>query len=110
MKDFWNDSLSKRLQTFYVRDATGNIMATYNWQNADTFKLDELVLYGSSRLGVISPDLHLYPDSIPPDSSDANLVGVSYFVTNQKQYELTNHLGNVLATIGDRRLPNIGYL
>lgn len=102
MKEYWNDSLQKRTHTFYVRDATGNIMATYLWENMDTFKLDELVMYGSSRLGVIHPDRILYTDSL---GSDTTMPDITSYATNFKQYELTNHLGNVLVTIGDRKLP-----
>lgn len=109
MKEVYSDSLTKRTYTYYVRDATGNIMATYDAKQTvgDTslvYKEDEVVIYGSSRLGTISPALQLYP-AVVPDSSDMQLVGVNYFTTNLKQYELTNHLGNVLSTISDRRLP-----
>lgn len=45
----------KAESTFYSRDARGNIMAIYTSAN-DTFRLEEQIIYGSSRLGVIRRD------------------------------------------------------
>ncbi|MCO5238377.1 MAG: hypothetical protein M9933_19130 [Chitinophagaceae bacterium] len=46
---------------WYVRDAQGNVLATYEVNNAanasaGTLKLKEHYMYGSSRLGIISRD------------------------------------------------------
>jgi RHS repeat-associated protein len=70
------------LITRYVRDAGGNVMATY----ADTTTIEEFV-YGSSRLGVYKGGVW---------EGDQTL--------GYRSYELTNHLGNVLSVITD----NIG--
>ncbi|GAA4843336.1 RHS repeat-associated core domain-containing protein [Algivirga pacifica] len=70
--------------TQYVRDASGNVMAIY--QDDD---LKELPLYGSSRLGIYRPD------------STTNVLKVG-----EKYYELSNHLGNVLATVTDKKTYN----
>jgi len=66
--------------TRYIRDASGNVMAVYQ---ADT--LSERPIYGSSRLGNLSY---------------ASKPG--YRTVGHKQYELSNHLGNVLAVVSDR--------
>ena len=55
----------QKLTTFYVRDAQGNVMSTYERTNAATndatmhqatFKQSEISLYGSDRLGQYKPD------------------------------------------------------
>ncbi len=79
-------------KTFYIRDAQGNILATYELATG-TLKLTELSLYGSARLGLFRPDYTVFP--VPSSGSiDTGYIG-------KKQYELTNHLGNVLATVTD---------
>ncbi|MBL7788683.1 MAG: hypothetical protein JNL75_02480 [Chitinophagales bacterium] len=51
-------------------------------------------LYGSSRLGMLRPDLDIVDiTALPPADWLA-----------MKQYELTNHLGNVLSTVKDEKL------
>jgi RHS repeat-associated protein len=66
--------------TRYIRDASGNVMAVY--QNN---VLTERPIYGSSRLGQL-------------DSASAP----GYRRVGLKRYELSNHLGNVLAVVSDR--------
>jgi RHS repeat-associated protein len=81
--------------TWYVRDAQGNTMAVYdnksgqvNWREQD--------LYGSSRLGTWEPNVNLAN----------NNAATVWDTIGHKTYELTNHLGNVLVTISDKRLPH----
>jgi RHS repeat-associated protein len=98
--------------TWYVRDASSNVMATYTAGLDSSKVLDsadlhigEKHIYGSSRLGIVTADY----------STDANTDGLSIYTspwtgahlpyyTGQKQYELVNHLGNVLATITDKKI------
>ncbi|MFT5823668.1 MAG: RHS repeat-associated protein [Crocinitomix sp.] len=89
--------------TYYMHDASGNVLATYDYvdnllDEIQTVTLNENHLYGSKRLGVANRGV------------DMNLAG-AYIGSNTKQrvlgektYELSNHLGNVLATVSDRRL------
>ncbi|SHM88243.1 RHS repeat-associated core domain-containing protein [Cyclobacterium lianum] len=65
--------------TIYVRDASGNVMGVYNNK-----ALKEQAIYGSSRLGLVNY---------------ASKTG--YRSLGGKKYELTNHLGNVLAVVSD---------
>ena len=53
-------------------------------------------LYGSSRLGLWNPGL---------DLSTTFDIDTSWLSEGRRTYELTNHLGNVLATISDKRIP-----
>jgi RHS repeat-associated protein len=73
------------LTTYYVRDPQGNPLALYDNAN-NTINWREQHLYGSQRLGMWAP-------------GDWTLAG-------NKTYELSNHLGNVLATITDRRIQH----
>ncbi|MFK7969022.1 MAG: RHS repeat domain-containing protein, partial [Bacteroidia bacterium] len=111
--------------TYYMRDAQSNIMATYQreveategqstaWE--ERFTLNELHLYGSSRLGMFEKDTTLVKrayngDAYAPDA----ISGIYYDLSFQdsiaiqcrgfKQFELSNHLGNVLAVITDRKI------
>jgi hypothetical protein len=81
-------------KTWYVRDAQGNVLAVYGNKNGDNQTYwKEQHLYGSSRLGVWNSDLNM-----------ATLVAsdTTWLKKGTKRYELTNHLGNVLATISDK--------
>ncbi len=89
----------------YIRDAQGNIMATYRFHTVDAIKylnVEERPLYGSSRLGSyvrreylhdIQATAHPGPDVVQP--MDLN-------------YELTDHLGNVCAVVSGRLLDGNG--
>jgi RHS repeat-associated protein len=88
--------------TFYYRDASGNTMGVYEKVDAAPWKWTEQNLYGSSRLGVWNANITM--DGTIPSPYDNTLIG-------SRHYELTNHLGNVMATVSDRRLlalPNNG--
>jgi YD repeat-containing protein len=100
--------------TWYVRDASGNIMGIYEavseTPNAATGVVVNLVehdLYGSSRLGVVSRNVNV---DVALPSAGASVAGqvtnssLSVLVRGLKNYELSNHLGNVLVTISDKKL------
>ena len=84
--------------TYYVHDASGNIMATYETSSTTPtdFILAEQNIFGSSRLGVLSRNINLAqtPTSL---NQYARELG-------NKRYELTNHLGNVLTVVSDRKV------
>jgi len=71
---------SKNDTTAYVRDASGNVMTIYNNRTAG-----EVPIYGSGRIG---------------EYMGKEKEGYQTF--NLRKYELTNHLGNVLAVISDK--------
>ncbi len=86
--------------TYYVRDAQGNIMANYQKSTASSitsFKLIERSIYGSSRLGIDKTTIDLTANITPPILLNHNL--------GLKNYELSNHLGNVTTVISDRKIP-----
>ena len=83
--------------TWYVRDASGNVMSVYTVDatvNSGHLTQSEVNLYGSSRLGIWNANKDI---AVTPNTN--------YFRGN-KWFELSNHLGNVLATITDKRLPH----
>jgi RHS repeat-associated protein len=119
--------------TYYVRDAQGNVMATYKrsltanittQQATDKLVLEESHIYGSSRLGVddreteninstntfawsggYTAEGELIPAAVP---TQAKMTAVNVLTPKRKLglklYELSNHLGNVLVTVSDRKL------
>jgi RHS repeat-associated protein len=124
---------SKWVYTYYIHDAQGNIMATYTLSykkvggSADAPKIEErmtvnnFMMYGSSRLGTKEDTLTLSKryftvSTWNADSSFNGTTGTSTVTlpaldanhcnreTGYKEYELNNHLGNVQATITDRKV------
>jgi len=93
-----NQRVSKNelgVTSWYVRDAQGNVLALYdnihgnnNWR--------EQHLYGSSRLGMWMPNMNMVTN---------NSVAI-WDSVGKKQYELDNHLGNVMTTVTDKRLQH----
>jgi RHS repeat-associated protein len=86
--------------TYYERDANGNVLATYEQKTGDaniTWK--EQYLYGSSRLGAWKPNMKLAGTA----TKDA-----LWTAFNNRDYEITNHLGNVLATVSDNKVSTGG--
>jgi|GEM_PF-6087519 len=93
-----NQRVSKTIggvTTWYVRDAQGNLLGLYdnvhgnnNWR--------EQHLYGSSRLGMWMPNMNMATN---------NSVAI-WDSVGKKQYEVDNHLGNVLTTVTDKRLQH----
>jgi RHS repeat-associated protein len=84
--------------TWYVRDAQGNVMAVYEQRsdlNSGHLTQTEVHLYGSSRLGIFNSNR----DMVNPPTG-----GITIFERGRKFFELSNHLGNVLVTVSDRKL------
>ncbi len=119
--------------TYYTHDASGNVMAIYTRsispigtggsQYRDALTLSEQTIYGSSRLAVSRPSNSLAtwsysftvcggdPSSCRTAGGGVNLPpglqvsgSLSSRVLGFKEFELTNHLGNVIATVSDRKL------
>ncbi len=83
---------------FYVRDASGNVMANYTYTVAESaLTWTESPIYGSSRIGVYRPNKTI-TDNINIDPC------CFAYVRGERNYELTNHLGNVQAVITDKKI------
>lgn len=126
-----------RVTTVYIKDAASNIIATYEMvdeqrgnpsrpgENPITFpfgssiyakKLNEVVLYGATRLGVrkIDRDWLSYIEITeePIQMSQqllilANDLQQDVSTRGDKLYESSNHLGNVLVTFSDKKLGKV---
>jgi len=88
------------VETRYIRDATGNVMSVYVGKdpavNSGALTQREVHLYGSSRLGIFDRTVNVQ------DTSRGDLTNV-IFARGNKFFELSNHLGNVLATAMDSK-------
>ena len=97
---------------FYVRDAQGNIMSVYRRMPGLSgglyFKLEEQPIYGSARLGTRNNTDYIIRivtyDLLGSTEIDfpLNYTGLTSRTIGLKQYELTDHLGNVRVVFGDK--------
>lgn len=93
--------------TLYARDAQGNVMSVYTngdpLVNGGNLAQTELDIYGSSRLGI----WHRTVDVNSLSNTAVNPYPLSghsvIFTRGNKLFELSNHLGNVLVTLSDKR-------
>jgi len=79
-------------RTYYIRDAQGNTMGVYTRHN-DSVSWREQYIFGSSRLGLYRADTLV----------NKGLKLIEKLYEGKRNYELTNHLGNVMAVINDRK-------
>ena len=89
--------------TVYVRDATGNVMSVYEQTGSGTTAQIETDLYGSSRLGLQTA--HTVPD-VNITLANGDIATLSTFTRGEKIFELSNHLGNVLVTVNDKKVQH----
>ena len=97
--------------TYYYRDASGNMMETETvvdvegQANTKDFR-KEYGIYGSSRVGYYrSKERVDYTDPVNPVTISLEGNELGNLKLGNKQYELSNHLGNVLTVISDRKMP-----
>ena len=89
--------------TYYVRDAQGNVMSVYQDGSSMALTQMENHLYGSSRLGMVTA-LTVANTNVTLSSGNTGIV--STFTRGEKLFELSNHLGNVLVTLTDKKLQH----
>jgi RHS repeat-associated protein len=114
-KHIYSSNGAYEKSTFYVRDASGLVFSNYDLVldpllSISSFSCSERPIYGSQRVGL--------------DVSKIEFIGASNYVQSNitsrflgnKQYEISNHLGNVLCVVNDIKIPEvqndamIGYL
>jgi RHS repeat-associated protein len=96
--------------TWYVRDAKGNVLSVYSSGidsiNNGHLSQTELHVYGSSRLGIVRTGINV--DTLPvPNDTPMPLLNKGFtfsFARGNKLFELSNHLGNVLVTVNDKKV------
>src|SRR5690554_6906017 len=93
-----NQTAMLERSTYYILDAQGNQLSMYDHKvtdNAVVYYLADRNIYGSSRLGTLQDTVNMFiPNTLP-----------SYGVVGNRNYELSNHLGNVLAVVNDIVYP-----
>ncbi|MET0466544.1 MAG: RHS repeat-associated core domain-containing protein [Chitinophagaceae bacterium] len=104
--DFAGNRISKTVAatnktTVYVRDASGNALSVYE-QPSSSLVQTEIHLYGSSRLGLASTELNA--SQIVTSPSTGFYGRLNTYTRGEKIFELSNHLGNVLATVTDKKI------
>ncbi len=87
--------------TWYIRDAQGNVLATYAKAGSDNLRWSEQHLYGSSRVGIWHWDTTV--PATPPNAGTGQPLEDS-ILYGKRSYEISNHLGNVLAVISDKKI------
>jgi RHS repeat-associated protein len=94
-----NTGTAHERSTYYVLDAQGNQISTYDHEvvseNAQ-FNLKERNIFGSSRLGSKQDSLNVLTATLSQNITQ--ILGLKY-------YEFSNHLGNVLTVYSDVKIP-----
>lgn len=129
---------SKWIFTYYLHDASGNVMAVYDRTTStlsgggikEAIDLGEHHIYGSDRLALSRPSntLAQWSTSYTPCGGEGDqstcrtfisinnplstITGTAPYKNERnlgfKEFELDNHLGNVIATVSDRKIVVTG--
>ncbi len=91
--------------TVYVRDASGNVMSVYQVAGMANLQQKENHLYGSSRIGMAN-QITVPAQNISGLATGYGTAILSTFTRGEKLFELSNHLGNVLETITDKKVQH----
>ncbi len=115
MKRINTNGSSRKETLFYVRDAVGKVLGVYSHSVssvggslAGQLYFKEAHIYGNARIGIHTPGAQL-PLASQNTVSIANVFpteGGFSASRGERQYELNNHSGNVMATITDRKIPD----
>ncbi|MDZ4796121.1 MAG: RHS repeat-associated core domain-containing protein [Bacteroidota bacterium] len=84
--------------TFYVRDASGNVLSVYEQRsdlNNGHLTQSEVHLYGTKRIGI---------NSINRDMTTLAIGEITVFERGRKAFEVSNHLNSTLVSISDRKI------
>jgi len=96
----------KETTTYYIKDFSGNTLATYTEKLYEDGKKDlflsEQILYGSSRLGMRKANKLLVEKDVIQEFAPAQSSGT----LGSKFYEMNNHLNNVMVVVSDRKIGN----
>ena len=98
-KHIYSSSNNWEKSTFYVRDAQGNVMSVYEETNPSmpSYQMQEQHIYGSYRIGMRTDEKEMIAATVNTKTQKREL--------GKKQYEFSNHLGNVLTVVSDKKLP-----
>lgn len=111
---------TKHIEQYFGNTVYNNLVEHYLKESSvydDSVILSEQMMYGSSRLGTVRQQVCVsasrlrITNNIPTTISNyqATLSSRYSFERGKKQFELSNHLGNVLATVTDKKLQAVTY-
>ncbi|MFT3703002.1 MAG: RHS repeat-associated core domain-containing protein [Agriterribacter sp.] len=100
MKQTANDT------TIYLRDASANVMSIYSKPALGILTQSEMYLYGIGRIGMAT--IHGAPDTAQVMTGSFADGTKRIVIRGEKLFELSNHLGNVLATTSDKKIAVSG--
>ena len=90
--------------TYYVRDGQGNVIAVYerivNSGSSVSFAQEEKHIYGSERIGILDDNIRMLGSQNNTYSQD-----IWIHTIGERNYELSNYLGNVIAVVSDEVIP-----
>ena len=95
---FNNTGTTLERSTYYILDAQGNQISTYDHEvvgSTAQFNLKERNIFGSSRIGSKQDSLNVLTATITQNYTQ---------VLGSKYYEFSNHLGNVLTVFSDIKI------
>ena len=95
-----------RIHDYYIIEQYAELMAALTELYSiptQTLQLAEWHIYGSSRAGIYKANKPLAEVEEDVITAVTYQTRVKFRFNGKKQYELSNHLGNVLVTISDRR-------
>ncbi|MES2557359.1 MAG: RHS repeat-associated core domain-containing protein [Bacteroidota bacterium] len=92
--------------TYYILDAQGNVMSIYErevdaMEESVAYYQAEKHIYGSARLGILNSSISL----LGTDNDTYDMTTTNHRI-GAVNYELTNHLGNVLSVVSDKPIPH----
>lgn len=94
-----NDGETHERSTYYILDAQGNQISTYDHEvvsETAQFNLKERNIFGSSRIGSKQDSMNVLTATITQNYTQ---------VLGYKYYEFSIHLGNVLTVYSDVKIP-----
>ncbi|MBL7998068.1 MAG: hypothetical protein JNL32_05465, partial [Candidatus Kapabacteria bacterium] len=107
-KTEYNPNGSVAGSTYYVYGEDGSVAAVYRQQGTGDVYLSEVPLYGAGRLGMMTfpadASTRHCPTCVQSEDFAAGVKATRR--VGAKLYELTDHLGNVRAVVGDVKLPD----
>ncbi|WP_341903563.1 RHS repeat-associated core domain-containing protein [Fluviicola taffensis] len=105
-KHVYNNEDVLQKSSYYILDAQGNVLSIYEravneTEESVSYQQVEKHIYGASRLGILTEVVPVLASEYTSYSMD-NII----HTIGNRNFELNNHLGNVLSVISDKAIPH----